>query len=518
MSYKQLHNIYNESVAGKDYYYNRNTLLLELTINDASIKKFAQQYLQYVINLDFSTPEHKPYINQYSLNNMFLDYCKEHKISLYPKDVAHHVTNTERIQGRTYRKIFKEFAYMSGDIFWREQRAADRELATYLIMLGSFEPGLWGQDEDEELGIIDIYPLDMLRDAVDGKSGLWTFLPMQTAKTQVEIKIRLKEAYQISQKVMSIFNQRQKMLANKDIFTYPSFFELVKTLATTRSKSELKKAGADVENTINEIKAAIIPQENKSWIVIKPPSHAFSKKYFGYTRYSIKDILAIADRAEKDPANRDEILGEISTLRKTKGTNWCTAANKDTHWKLYIEDQKTELYYFIHLEAIEGDELCAVRTMGSYNELANYKLPIFEQMLNKLSMAMEKQLGYGKGSHFASITATVKEVPSNMYGKWVRISPLDSINVMLNYLYHNAFQTFAYTTVIETRSQNNEMLDVDDVIGGLGEAWMKKHINFVTGIPSMSKEETAKAALDICMKNREKSSNEVNAELLQKFK
>jgi hypothetical protein len=89
---------------------------------------------------------------------------------------------------------------------------------------------------------------------------------------------------------------------------------------------------------------------------------------------------------------------------------------------------------------------------------------------------------------------------------------------MLNYLYHNAFPTFAYTTVIETRSQINEMLDVDDVLGGLGEAWMKKHINFVTGIPSMSKEETSKVALEICMKNREASSNEVNAELLQKFK
>ena len=515
MSYKQLHNIYNESVAGKDYYYNRNTLLLELTINDASISKFAHQYLQYKISLDFSTPEHKPYINQWRLNNMLLDYCKEHRISLYPGDVARHVINIERIKGRTYRKIFKEFAYMTGDIFWREQKAADRELATYLIMLGSFEPELWGREHSDGL---EVNLSDHFQGAIDEKNGLWTFLPMQTAKTQVEIKIRLKDNYHIAVGVMNVFNKRQKMLANKDIFTYPSFFELVKTLATTRSKSEMKKAGADVERTINEIKAAIIPQENKSWIVIKPPSHAFSKKYFGYTRYSIKDILAIADRAEKDPTNRDQILGEISTMRKTKGTNWCTAANKDTHWKLYIEDQKTELYYFIHLEAVEGDELFAVRTMGSYNELANYKLPIFEQMLNKLSMAMEKQLGYGKGNHFASITATVKEVPSNMYGKWVRISPLDSINVMLNYLYHNTFQTFAYTTVIETRSQNNEMLDVDDVLGGLGEVWMKKHINFVTGIPSMSKEETAKAALDICMKNREKSSNEVNAELVKKFK
>ena len=515
MSYKQLHNIYNESVAGKDYHYNRNTLLLELTINEASISKFAHQYLQYKISLDFSTPEHKPYINQYRLNNMLLDYCKEHRISLYPGDVARHVINIERIKGRTYRKIFKEFAHMVGDIFWREQRAADSELATYLLMLETFEPGLWGDEEDDGIGLNES---DIFRNAVEQKIGVWTFLPMQNAKTQVEIKIRLKEHYHIAVKVMKIFNQRQKMLTNKDIFAYPSFFELVKTLATTRSKSEMKKAGADVERTINEIKAAIIPQENKSWIVIKPPSHAFSKKYFGYTRYSIKDILAIADRAEKDPTNRDQILGEISTLRKTKGTNWCTAANKDTHWKLYIEDQKTELYYFIHLEAVEGDELFAVRTMGSYKELANYKLPMFEQMLNKLSMAMEKQLGYGKGNHFASITATVKEVPSNMYGKWVRISPLDSINVMLNYLYHNAFQTFAYTTVIETRSQNNEMLDVDDVIGGLGEIWMKKHINFVTGIPSMSKEETAKAAVDICMKNREKSSDEVNAELLQKFK
>jgi hypothetical protein len=141
-----------------------------------------------------------------------------------------------------------------------------------------------------------------------------------------------------------------------------------------------------------------------------------------------------------------------------------------------------------------------------------------ESQLNKLGMQMEKDIGYSKGRYFIETTTTIKEVPSNMYGRWVRLSPLDNLNVLLNYNYHNFFANYVHHAVIETRDTENEATDLSYIMDSIGEEWFKQNINFITGIPSMSPQDASKTALDICMQKREASSKEVETELLQKFK
>lgn len=518
MSYKQLLGVYNESVAGKSYQRNRETLLLELTVNDASIKKFAAKYLEHVIELDFSTPEHISYAsNPYALDKMLLAFCKERQISLNSKDVAMRVADSERIKARKYKTTFKNFAYLVGDISWREQRAAEKELAQYLLDLENIEPDMWGDPEDDGIGVNS---RDEFNATLQGVRGTWTFLPMQLDKTKMRIRFRFDGDYthNVITSIMNLFNKRQKILANKDIFAYPNFTELVKALATTRSKSELQQVGANVEHTIQEIKAAIIPCPSKNWIVIKPPNHAFSKKYFGFTRYSIRDILAIADRAEKDPTNREQILSEIANMRKINGATWCTSANKSTHWDLYVDKLKTELYYFISLQSTPKEELYAIRTIGSYGEFAKANSSMSDQMLNNIATKMNDEVGYKKGSHFAELVVNVREVPANMYGRWVRISATDSISTMLNYMYYTYPDGFVHTAIIEVRNQTNDITNSDVIFNDIGEDWALRDMKLIEGIPSMSKEDTKKAALDICMKKREEISNNVNKELVNKFK
>lgn len=519
MSYKNIYNLYNESVAGKSYQRSKETLLLELTINEASIKRFAYQYMEQIIELDETNPEHKPYLtNPYNLSKMMLEYCKERGISLNYDNVNVYVKDSERIQGRKYRKVFKDFAYLVGDIAWRQQVEADRELARYLLALEVFEPGLWGDEEDEGMGVNQSDRLKIIAESNNRKAHMWTFLPYQRSKTQMRIRLRMLDEHEIASNVMKIFNKRQKMLQNKDIFAYPSFFELVKTLATTRSKSELKKVGADIENSIKEIKAAIVPNSDPTLLIIKPPSHAFSKKYFGFTRYSIRDILAISDRADKDPANREQILSEVSNLHKIDGATWCTAANGDKHWNQYIVNDKTELYYLINLEADPAEELYAIRVLGSYLNLATLNNPLNEKQLQDLQKQMNEELGPGlnKGSHFAELALTNDKVPN--YGRWSRITPLDGISTFLNYLYYKDFKMFVRTAIVEMRDRSNHLLYLNDIASIINLDNIKKHLNLITGIPSMSQPEIEKVTYDICMQKREASSNNVNQELVNKFK
>ena len=522
MSYKNIYNLYNESVVGKSYQRNRETLLLELTVNEASIKRFAQQYMEYVIDLDFATPEHAEYLNVYKLSDMLLKFCKENNIALRSKDVADKSADSERISSRKYKKIFKDFAYLVGDISWRNQRQADGDLAQYMLALDAFEPGIWGDAEDDGLGVneSDIFH-NILNN--DRQAGLWNFLPYQQDKTKMRIRFRYlaESAFNVAKAIMDLFNKRQKVLANKDIFAYKNLFEIVKALATTRSKSELKSVAGDIQNSIKEIKAAILPCNNPNWIVIKPPNHAFSRKYFGITRYSIKEILKIVDRAEQDPANSGEILNEIHSLRKIQGASWCTAANKDTHFKQYIEDQKTELYYFISMQATTPDEeLYAIRTIGSYGNLASYNRSMSDHAMYQIADRLTAGLGteYKKGQQLASMSAIPKSIGPGVHGSWARLTPLDNLDVLLNYDYHFFFDNFMHFAIIETRSTNNRMIDYAYMVDDIGTDWFAKNINFITGIPSISKEEASKAAMDICMQKREASSNNVNKEIVDKFK
>lgn len=503
MSFKQLNNLYNESVANREYQRSRDTLLLELTLNEKTAKAVADKYLDFEFNFNAKDPETSKYLtNPYELNKLLLNFCKEHSIFLRPIDVTSHADG-ERIKSRKFRTVIgRDLSILIGDINWRELRHLNSELASYILDFTRFIPDLWEEDGGMQVS---------LQEAAIGKLSLWDFLPWQSDKDNLRIKLRHEYARILARALIQVFNKRQQILANKDIFAYPNLFELCKALATTRSKAELNTVSADIENTINEIKAAIMPGDNKHWIVVKPPSHAFSKKYFGITRYSIKDILKIVDRAEKDPANRAQILNEIATLRKIQGSNWCTAANSPDHWNLYTQKQKTELYYFISVQADKDNELYAMRTIGSCAKagrgLADYNTPVPESEIYSLSAALRFVIGNRKAEDFTKLAVIPIGLPAGSGNSWARLTPKDNLAVLLNYLYHNMFFSYVDVSVIEMRNQRNDAIEPNDEANDfttqLDDGWLQANINYITGIPSMSEEEATKAALDICMQKKQ---------------
>jgi len=501
MSFKQLNNLYNESVAGREYQRNRDTLLLELTLNEKTAKAVADKYLNFEFNFNGKDPETSKYLTSPDeLNNLLFNFCKERSIFLRTIDVTSGV-DEERIKTQKFRRVLYALSHLVEDINWTELRLLNSELAMYMLDFTKFIPDIWEEDGGMQVS---------LEEAAIGNLSLWSFLPYQTNKDNLLIRIRHEYVRILARALIRIFNKRQQILPNKDIFAYPNLFELCKAIATTRSKAELNTVSADIENTIKEIKAAIMPNNNKNWIVVKPPSHAFSKKYFGITRYSIKDILKIANRAEKDPANRDQILNEIGNLHKTKGSNWCTAANSADHWNLYTQEQKTELYYFISVQADKDNELYAMRTIGSCAKagrgLADYNTPVSESVIYSLSAALRFVIGNRKAQDFVDLAVIPKGLPTGS-NSWARLTPKDNLAVLLNYLYHNMFSSYLDVSVIEMRDQQNEAIqsgdEANDFTIEFDDDWLKANINYIAGIPSMSEEEATKAALNICMQKRQ---------------
>ena len=144
MSYKQLLNVYNESVVGREYQHSRDTLLLELALNDKTVKAVAAKYLEFEFTLNAKDPEQAKYLtNPFHLNNMLLDFCKERSILLDPRLIKVYGSDKERIKSQKFRTVVgKDLAYLAAEPKWGELKPLNQELAHYLLALEKLVPGI----------------------------------------------------------------------------------------------------------------------------------------------------------------------------------------------------------------------------------------------------------------------------------------------------------------------------------------------------------------------------------------
>ena len=176
MSVKSLNNIYTESVANREYQYNKNTLLLELTLNDKTVRALTEKYFWFEFTLNKKDPEQAKYLsNPYEFNNMMFEFCAKHKIGLTAGDIKQKGSDTDRIKTQKFRTVIgRDFSILVGghDPKWREElKPHNAELAGYLIQI------------IEKFGKNNATAQDIVNKLYEIKAGhsvpMWDFFPWQ---------------------------------------------------------------------------------------------------------------------------------------------------------------------------------------------------------------------------------------------------------------------------------------------------------------------------------------------------
>ncbi len=171
-------------------------------------------------------------------------------------------------------------------------------------------------------------------------------------------------------KIISSFNEAQKygFLRGVDIFSFKTLPQLNTALIEIRQKIEKKKEDNEyrryIKNNNSVIKQFTIYEDNTA-LVIRPPSHIFSRIFFGA------------------PYRRSVLDKQLKP-----GTKWCTSAANSRHFNDYVIRDKQNLIYIIYKGR---DTLFALRTqpLGQMKEIAHAN-SVIDRMRNNIIRMQDK--------------------------------------------------------------------------------------------------------------------------------